>query len=124
MNIDDKEEIMELYNNLKQLYPHGHPKFIDITLRELKLHSDKNYDYASGGNPMGNFNRVSSILGLYPGLKLSQPIVVCLTYALKQLDAVLWSLSRNEEGKVEGNTKRLEDVSVYTKIAQILNDEN
>jgi hypothetical protein len=123
MNINDSEEIMEIYNNLREMYPHGHEKFIKITLNEMKLHSDKNFDYASGGHSLGNFYRVSSILSLYPGLKLSQPIVVCIVYALKQIDAVLWSLSRGEEGKVEGNTKRLEYVSVYIKIAQIINDE-
>ena len=102
---------------------HGHPKFYEYTAKEVELHDQKNHDYAKGGNPLGNFLRVASILGLYPGLKPEDPVVVCLTYALKQMDAVLWGLANAIEHKVEGLHPRLEDISVYAKIARCILSE-
>lgn len=109
-----------LENALRKAHPHGHPGFIPITLGEVELHSTKNHDYAKGGPPLGNFERVGKILALYPGLDLSQPIVVALVYLLKQLDAVLWGLSQRIQHKVEGLLPRLGDISVYAKIAMCM----
>jgi hypothetical protein len=106
---------------VKAAYPHGHPDFADVTLKELVLHSNKNHDYAAGGPALGNFERVSTILGLYPGLNLSDQRVVALVYALKQVDAVLWGLSENIVHKVEGLNDRLQDISVYAKLVQCMN---
>ena len=75
--------------DLREQYPHGHPAFLPITLKELELHSKKNNDYASGGSPLGNFERVATILALYPNLKLSDQRVVALVYPLKQIHPVL-----------------------------------
>jgi hypothetical protein len=108
-------------DDLREVFPHGHPEFLPTTLRELQLHSDKNHDYAKGGKPTGNFDRVAAILALYPNLKLSDPRVVALVYALKQLDAVLWGLSENITHKVEGLNDRLQDISTYSKIVQCMN---
>ncbi len=102
---------------------YGHPFFYVQLAEERKLHSEKNHDYAKGGDALGNFKRVSSILALYPGLDLSNPVVVCLVYMLKQLDAVLWGLSQKITHKVEGYHPRLQDISIYAKIARcILHD--
>lgn len=108
---------------LKVAFPHGHPQFLPTTVAELQLHSDKNHDYAAGGKPTGNFDRVAAILALYPGLKLSDPKVVALTYALKQLDAVLWGISNGIKQKVEGLKERLGDISVYSKIVMCIVDD-
>lgn len=107
--------------DLRKVFPHGHPKFLPITLKEIELHSKKNHDYASGGDPAGNFKRVAAILALYPNLKLSDPRVVALVYALKQLDAVLWGLNSNITHQVEGLDERLGDISIYSKIVMCLN---
>jgi hypothetical protein len=107
----------ELLDELKAEFPHGHPEFLPMLLEKMKLHSDKNHDYARGGNPLGNFERVAKILGQYPGLDLSDPVVVMLVYALKQVDATLWGLSQKIEQKVEGPIERLGDVLVYAGIA-------
>ena len=104
-------------------FPHGHKRFVPIMRDLMKLHSDKNHDYASGGDPLGNFKRVAAILALYPGLDPSHPVVVALTYALKQVDAVLWSLAKNIKAKVEGRGKRLDDIAVYAVLARILDEE-
>ena len=102
----------------------GHPKFYEIVDELMQLHSEKNHDYAAGGDPLGNFHRVAKILEMYPGLKPSDPTVVALIYALKQLDAALWILSNGHEAKVEGIKDRLRDVAVYSILQMILSEEN
>lgn len=109
-----------LVEELRKEYPYGHKDFLPISLGEAALHSDKNHDYAAGGDALGNFDRVASILALYPGLKLSDRKVVTLVYCLKQLDAVLWGLSQSIAHKVEGLTSRLQDISVYTKLVMCM----
>lgn len=113
----------ELIAALRVVFPHGHPDFLPTTVREIQLHSDKNHDYAKGGSPLGNFQRVAAILGLYPNLKLSDMRVVALVYALKQVDAVLWGLNSGIEHKVEGLNERLGDISIYSKIVMCMNTE-
>ena len=103
---------------------HGHQMFFELTLEELELHSSKNRDYAHGGNPLGNFYRVSAIKSLYPGLKWDSPTGVALGYMLKQLDAAFWMLAQGYEGQVENIDSRLTDVHVYAKLARILHRED
>ena len=91
-----------------------------LTQQELDLYRVKNKDYTKGGSSFGNFERVSSILSLYPKLNLADPQVVCMVYMLKQLDSALWMLSEGYEGEVENIDTRLTDVGVYAKIARLL----
>jgi hypothetical protein len=100
---------------------HGHPEFYKITEEELKLYSEKNKDYAHGGDPLGNFHRMSAILKIW-GFDIP-PVLIALIYALKQQDAYMWMLSQGYEGEVEGVDKRLQDDHVYKKIARILYKE-
>ena len=106
-----------LLRALKEQYPHGHPAFLPMLVEKMQLHSDKNFDYAAGGSPLGNFERVANIFANYPGLRLDDPLVVMLTYAMKQIDATLWGISAGIEQKVEGPIDRLGDVLVYAGIA-------
>ena len=101
----------------------GHPDFYKMTEEENRLYSEKNKDYAQGGNPMGNFMRVGNILSNYPGLNPKSPAVVALVYMMKQLDAALWMLANKYEGEVENIDTRLQDVSIYAKLARILHKE-
>jgi len=101
----------------------GHPKFKQLTEEEIKTHEEKNRDYAGGGDPLGNFHRVAKIFSLYPGLDLSNPVVVAMVYEMKQMDSIFWMLSQGYEGKVETIGKRLSDVSIYSKLARILHEE-
>jgi len=105
------ERVLQLH------YPHGHSQFIPMLIEKIKLHSDKNVDYAHGGSPLGNFERVAAILSQYPGLALNDPVSVMLIYALKQVDAVLWSLSQGHTPKGESLVERLSDILVYAGIA-------
>lgn len=98
----------------------GHPFFAQQSVEETQLHDAKNHDYTAGGHPLGNFQRVATILCLYPGLDLSNPVVVALVYALKQWDAVLWGLSNGIQHRVEGLHPRLQDVSIYAKLARCI----
>ena len=110
----------EIVDELREIFPNGHPKYLPIAFAQLTLHSLKNGDYAGGGSPLGNFERVSAILALYPRLHLSNKKVVALVYMLKQLDAVLWGLNSNITHKVEGLPGRLDDIAVYANIVQCM----
>lgn len=99
---------------------HGHPDYLRLTKEELDHHSRKNRDYARGGDPLGNFERVSAIKKLYPRMDWSTPLGTCIDYSLKQLDAALWQLSEHFEATVENFEERAKDVYVYWKIAVIL----
>src|SRR5882762_955130 len=95
-------EIENAIQALREACPYGHPHFVELLAEAAKLHSDKNHDYAVGGNTLGNFERVAAILSLYPNLPLKNRTVVMILYMLKQFDAVMWSFSQNIEAKVEG----------------------
>lgn len=101
----------------------GHSRFYEILEELAQLHSDKNHDYASGGNPLGNFMRRADLYHRYPGLDLSDPVVVALVDAMKQLDAALWIKSNKHKPKVEGVLERLKDVAVYAVLAMVLEEE-
>ena len=99
---------------------HGHPMFYEILEGLADLHSRKNHDYASGGDPLGNFKRRATFYAMYPGLDLSDPTVIALVDSMKQLDAALWFLSNKHTPMVEGKSDRLRDVAVYAVIAMVL----
>ena len=106
---------------LRQKFPNGHPKFVSLCLDEMELHSQKNADYAQGGDPLGNFNRVSLVL-LEWGQDIP-PYLVAFIYMMKQVDAVGNMLGQGYEGRTEGIKSRLQDISVYAKLIGILYEE-
>lgn len=116
-------ELEKLIAELKKLYPHGHPKFIELCISEMDLHSRKNHDYASGGHPLGNFYRRAAIYRLYPNLDLGDPSVVAMVDLMKQLDAALWMKSQRTRAKVEDVPTRMKDVSIYSKIDMLLEED-
>ena len=100
----------------------GHPDFYRYTQEMDETHDVKNRDYTHGGDPLGNFKRVSSILKIW-GYDIP-PYLVALIYALKQQDAYMWMLSQGYEGQVEGVHPRLNDDAVYKVLTRcLLNDE-
>ena len=50
-------EIEKAETGLREVFSHGHPDFITKCIQETALHSNKNHDYAVGGDPCGNFLR-------------------------------------------------------------------
>lgn len=109
---------------IKEMFKHGHPRFYEIMFELMGLHDRKNRDYASKEHPLQNFERVGDwgekynlITQNYEATKTS------VLYMLKQLDAALKLLGRNEVGEVEGVVKRLRDVAVYSVLTMILYEE-
>lgn len=102
---------------------HGHPRFYELLDELADLHSRKNHDYAAGGNPLGNFQRRGDLYSRYPGLNLSDPVVVALVDMQKQLDAALWFCSNGHTAGVEGKIDRLRDVACYAILAMIMEEE-
>jgi len=118
-----------IHATLHTAYPHGDPAILEAFLRLIKLHSDKNHDYAgpvdgaTTPDPLGNFNRGAAIMALYPGLDPAKPAHYAAILMLKQLDAVLNFLATQHEARVEGIASRLDDVSVYAQIIARLVDK-
>jgi hypothetical protein len=110
-------------NTLQQWFPSAGKNYLDLTLEEMKMYAEKNFDYAKGGSQHGNFERVATILKQYPNLDLSNPVVVAFVYMMKQMDAALWLLSEKHEAKVQGFDERMADVTVYSKIIRLLAKE-
>lgn len=107
-----------------KLTKYGHPRFYKLTEEENEVHSRKNYDYAHGGRPLGNFERRAAILALYPNLDLSDPVVIAVIDIFKQLDAAMWMLNSSHESKnSEDFGTRMGDVSIYAKLSRILWEE-
>jgi len=100
----------------------GHPLYEKLTKDELKLHAEKNQDYTKGGDPLGNFKRVSAVLKIW-GFDIP-PELVALIYALKQQDAYMWMMSHGYEGKIENIDARLQDDHIYKKLARIIRMES
>jgi hypothetical protein len=106
---------------VKEEVNQGHPRFYELLAEMGELHSIKNKDYTLGGDPMGNFNRVSDMLTAW-GINCS-PYAVAFLYMIKQLDAVGNMIGQGYEGEVEGIKDRLMDIAIYSLLAIILYDE-
>jgi hypothetical protein len=100
---------------------YGHERFLNLVAEEVALHSQKNADYTSGGDPLGNFKRVAAMLDAW-NVDLP-PELVAFVYMLKQVDAVGNMLGQDYEGQTEDLKARLMDISVYAKLAIILHEE-
>jgi len=111
----------KIVEQLRKQFPNGHPDFLPLCLDEIDLHSRKNADYAKGGDPLGNFRRVSFALGQW-GMDVP-PHMVAWIYMMKQVDCVGNMFGQGYEGGVEGVSDRLRDISVYAKLAEILYKE-
>jgi len=114
---------MSLEKELGKRCPNGHKRFREMALEEMELHSQKNHDYAKGGDPLGNFYRVADIFQQYPNLSPADPRVVAIIYMMKQLDCTLWFMNEGFEGQVEGFDDRMRDVGVYAKLIRIIHEE-
>jgi len=101
----------------------GHPLFREFTEEEQRLHDAKNEDYRSDGDPLANFKRVAAWMQLYPKMNWATPTAVAIIYSFKQIDSAISMLERGVEGKVESFDTRAQDVSIYWKLARILNCE-
>ena len=117
-----KVSLEGIEDHLRTLFPSGHKSFIHMCVQEIALYCLKNADYASVGNPLGNFKRVAEMLqNCYPLETPWRPSLIALIYMLKQVDAVMLALcSNNVDLKAESLQDRLRDISVYAKLINIL----
>ena len=101
---------------LREMYPHGHPMFTQLLVEIAELHSNKNFDYARGGDPLGNFKRCAEVLEMSPAL-------FAWTLVMKQIDAINWAFLQGGEQKVESLSDKLRDVAVYALLIMIMLEE-
>ena len=105
---------------LRASLPYGHPHFVGIAYDMMHLHNDKNRQYASGGHPLGNFQRVANIMRNYQNLEQGDPAVALIGMVIKQIDNILWSLDQKRFYKQEQVMAHLGDVAVYFTILQCM----
>jgi hypothetical protein len=103
---------------MKVLCPHGHPDFYEALVDMGIVHSEKNYDYAGDGDPLGNFKRVAKIVESIIGPD-NGPAKVAVIYVAKQFDAVVDMLAHGRTAKVESLDDKLQDLSIYSQLARI-----
>ena len=101
---------------LQELHPHGHPRFTELLTEFAELHSNKNFDYARGGDPLGNFKRCADILG-------TTPAQFAWSLVYKQIDAVTHAFKQGGEQKVESVRDKLRDIAVYATLMIIMLEE-
>jgi len=100
---------------------HGHPLFYQLTNEEIELHNKKNYQYASDKDPLGNFNRVGILchkVMLNPNVP--DNLKVGMVQMAKQIDAVYDIIGEGKQNTVESVEDKFRDISVYSKINNIM----
>lgn len=107
---------------LRAVFPNGHPSYLKFLVDDASLHSRKSRDYSYGGDPLGNFERVASLLSNYPNFPYATREGVALVYMFKQLDAVLWHLNQGHTLS-ESVLDRLRDITIYSVIVRCILEE-
>ncbi len=99
---------------------YGHPEFYKIVERLKQLHSDKNFQYASKENPLGNFIRTSNLASKLLKDNINKPLAMAMAFMAKQIDAVYDIVGENKENTVENIEGKFEDIAVYSILCIIL----
>jgi len=114
-------QLLEEREGSRHTISYGHPQFDKFMDDLKKLHSEKNTGYASGGMPLGNFNRAAHIMENYPRFPVTTPIGVLMMYLLKHFDRIMYDLNRG----LDPSDDSLRDIAVYVTIVRcILHDNN
>jgi len=114
---------MKAGDKLKAKY-FGHPMFYEILEDLKKLHSEKNRQYATIENPLGNFSRVGSMTKELLRDGVPEDLAACLILAAKQIDGSIQITAHNKKNTPDSLEEKLRDVAVYFIIAMIINREN
>jgi hypothetical protein len=99
---------------------YGHPLF-NVIVEEIKrLHEEKNRQYATTDDPLGNFRRTGQIIAklLKPGI--NPTLASCLAFMSKQVDGVYELFGESKENTVDSLEDKLLDIAVYSIIGMIL----
>lgn len=115
-HLNDIELTAQLAASVKRLFPYGHPKFNELMLEQMKLHSDKNAGYAGGGVSLGNFDRAANIMANYPNFPVDSPFGITMMYVLKHFDRIMWDITNGKKPSDDA----LADISVYMTILRCM----
>ena len=111
-----------LIEKLRELCPYGHRDFYEYIVDLAMLHSKKNYQYATKGDPLSNFKRCGALAS-----KILKPdnkeLAIALCYLSKQVDGVYEMVGENKTGTVEEIKDKLFDIACYAIICIILEEE-
>ena len=102
----------------------GHPMFYKI-IEELKeIHSEKNRQYATVDNPLGNFERTGKMIEKFLHKGVNPTLASCLSLMSKQVDGVYEIVGEGKENTVDSLEDKLRDVAIYSIIAIIILKES
>ena len=125
-----KRDHVAILKLLQEYAPHGHPDFVPNMVEAIRLHSDKNWDYAGKGDPLGNFKRVAAMCDVFftDGNPMKEPppnkaLMVLLLYMAKQFDAVIDCVGHGREVRVEALSYKLLDICIYAQLGRIMLEE-
>lgn len=99
---------------------YGHPAFYKALEDIANLHEEKNRQYATPEDPLGNFRRTGQITCkmLKPGI--DPTLASCLSFMSKQVDGVYELFGEMKENTIDSLEDKLQDITVYSVIALIL----
>lgn len=99
---------------------YGHPMFYRI-VEELKdLHSEKNRQYATKGNPLGNFERTGKMISKFLHKGVNPALASCLSLMSKQVDGIYEIVGESKANTIDSLEDKLKDVAVYSILAMII----
>lgn len=103
---------------------HGHPKFYEIIEEIKQLHSEKNKQYATKDNPLGNFTRVGQLASklINPNIK-NKALAVALLYMMKQVDGAIEMVAEAKKDTPDELKDKLRDIATYSMISEIIVEE-
>lgn len=98
----------------------GHPMFHAVLKEIADLHDEKNRQYATTDDPLGNFRRTGKIIAkmLKPGL--DPTLASCLSFMSKQVDGVYEIFGEDKKDTIDSLKDKLLDIAVYAVIATVL----
>ena len=102
---------------------YGHPMFYTIIEGLKDLHSEKNRQYATKGNPLGNFERTGRMIAKFLHPRVNPTLASCLSLLSKQVDGIYEIVGESKANTIDSLEDKLKDVAVYSIIAMIILSE-
>jgi hypothetical protein len=99
---------------------YGDPMFYEIVEELKQLHSRKNFQYATQGNPLGNFERVGRLAKKLFKEHVPEDLGSAMLLMGKQIDAVYEMVGEGKSGTVEELEDKFKDMAAYSVICMIL----
>lgn len=101
----------------KRVY--GHPAFYEVVEEIADLHEEKNRQYATVDDPLGNFTRTGQMTRKLIKEGIPPAIANCLIFMSKQVDGVYEIVGENKKDTVDSLEDKLLDIAVYSIIGII-----